>query len=117
MKRRITANPDEPSTGDFAYGISNAAHPVTGRSSTLNYLDKQLDPFYGREVRVRIAFGRIDPDSGDVLGRVNATRTFELNEYSDMFGPGSAYADALHAVKSRHSPDELVVYSFTIEDV
>ena len=69
-------------------------------------------------MRVRILFGRINPETGENVGRrLYATRTFDLNEYSDMFGPGSAYANATHAVKEAYSPDELIAYSFEIEEV
>jgi hypothetical protein len=112
-KRQILANPDEPRAGDYSYGLYDKAHPVYGDPSTINHLKGQLRGLRGKTVTATFSGARIDDDG--TKRRFTAKRTFVLNRYTDMFGPGSAYSSAIHDVRDRHSDETLVTYSITIE--
>jgi hypothetical protein len=113
-KRHIVVNPDEPRAGDFAFTLYDASHPIHGRPDVVSRLKSELRGLRGEEVTVRIRGARIDPDTQEER-RFTVRRSFTMNRYSDVFGPGSAYHDAIRAIRDRHSNDELVVYSFDIE--
>lgn len=112
-RRIILANPDEPRAGDYSYGLYDKAHPVFGERETIDYLRKQLRGLRGERVTARFNGARIDEEGN--TRRFVVKRTFKLNRYSDLFGPGSAYASAVHAVRDRHSDETLVTHSITIE--
>lgn len=115
-RRRIIANPDEPRAGDHGYQLYNKAHPISGNQDTISDMKKQLRGLRGKTVRVTINGAHIDPDTLQPR-RFTASRVIDYNMYSDMFGPGSAYASALHDVKERYSNDVLVTYSIDIEEI
>lgn len=113
QRRIIIANPDEPRAGDYTYGIYEKAHPVHGDPKTQNYFRSQLRGLRGDRVSMHVKGIRIDEDGNEK--RFSVKRTFTLNRYSDVFGPGSAYASAVHAIRDKHSDDTLVTTSLVIE--
>lgn len=114
-KRTIIANPDEPNTGDFAYGLYDKAHPVFGDQQTIDYFRGQLKGLRGKEIKTTFRGMRRDEDGTE--RRFNVTRTFKAKSYNDFFGPGSAYASAMHQVREKYSDEELIILSFEIEEV
>lgn len=115
IERKILANTDEPTTGDYAYQFYNHTHPINGNEATIAYARGQLRGLGGKDVTLKIRGMRIDDDGTE--RRFTATRTFQLKSYSDVFGPGSAFGSVLHAVRERHSDEELVIFSLTFETV
>src|SRR5262245_52130754 len=111
---RIPANPDEPTAGDFAFAFSEKIHPVNGDPYLVNFFKRQLRGMFGQRVRLKIKAGRINQDTRRER-KFNLTSTFEMNRYTDLFGPNSAWNRALHAAADRCSDEELVVYDFDIE--
>lgn len=111
--RVILVNPDEPRAGDYSYGLYDKAHPIFGEAETIAYMKQQLRGLRGEEVTMTFKGIRID-DEG-TSRRFTVARTFKLRQYSDVFGPGSAYASAIHAVRERHSAETLVTHSITVE--
>ncbi len=114
-KRVVLANPDEPRAGDYAYGLYDKSHPVHGDPATIKRLRDSLKGLRGEEVTMTFRGKRLDPDTG-AAKRFRIKRTFTLNSYRDVFGPGSAYASAVHFIRDAHSGDELVVDDFVIEE-
>lgn len=112
-RRVILANPDEPRAGDYSYGIYDKAHPVFGDKATVDYFRGQLRGLRGERVTMKVNGVRVDEDGES--HRFVIRRTFTLNRYSDVFGPGSAYGSAIHAQREAHSDDTLVTHSLTIE--
>jgi hypothetical protein len=111
--RVILANPDEPRAGDYSYGLYDKAHPVFGEPDTIEYFRKQLRGLRGKRVTMTVKGARIDDDGK--TRRFNVSRTFTLKTYSNVFGPGSAYASAIHSVRELHSDETLVTHSLVIE--
>ncbi len=111
-KRIILANPDEPRAGDYSYGLYDKAHPVFGEAETIAYMKKQLRGLKGERITVEFKGVRIDDDGESKRFTVKRTGTYR--QYSSMFGPGSLYASAMHAVRERHSDETLVTHSIVI---
>lgn len=112
-RRVIPTNPDEPKAGDYSYGLYDKAHPVFGDPDTVAYFKRELRGLRGEHVTVTFKGVRID-DDGETR-RFNVRRTIKYNQYSDMFGPGSAFASATHAIRERHSDETLVTQQIIIE--
>lgn len=112
-KRNILANPDEPATGDYSYGLYDKTHPSFGDVDMIAYMKRQLRGLRGQ--RVTMVFQGAHIDEFNKIRKFNVKRTFTINRYSDVFGPGSAYASAIHAVRELHSHETLVTYSLTVE--
>ena len=112
-KRIILANPTEPRAGDYAYGLYDKAHPVTGDPETIQRLRSSLRGLRGQDVTV--TFNGAHIDSGGKIHRFRIKRSLTLNAYSDIFGPGSAYASAVKTVRDKHSDELLVTYGITVE--
>lgn len=112
-KRRVLANPDEPRAGDFQYSLYDKAHPVHGDPDTIARLKKELRGLRGEKVTVVFKGAHVDEEG--TAHRFRLQRTFNYRQYGDMFGPGSAYADAVHFIRDKYSNEELVTYSFDVE--
>lgn len=111
-RRVILANPDEPRAGDYSYGLYDKAHPVFGEADTIAYLKKQLRGLRGERITVEFKGVRIN-DEGESR-RFTVKRTGVYRQYASMFGPGSFYASAMHAVRERYSDETLVTHSIVI---
>lgn len=111
--RVIVVNPDEPRAGDYSYGLYDKAHPVFGEPDTIDYMKKQLRGLRGEDVVMTFKGIRIDDEGNEK--RFTVRRAFTMRQYSDVFGPGSAYASAIHAVRERHSDETLVTHTLTVE--
>lgn len=114
-KRVILANPDEPRAGDFAFQFYDKAHPTHGDRETVNRLRRELRGLAGEHVTMTFNGKRTDPDTGD-RHRFRIRRTFKLENYRSVFGPGSAFASAIHYIRDEHSDEELVIDTFSIEE-
>lgn len=112
-KRVLIVNPDEPRAGDYAYGLYDKAHPNYGDPDTVEHFRKQLAGLRGERVRLVIN-GQRTTDDGEEK-RFRLTRTFNYRNYRDVFGPGSAFASAMHAQRDAHSEDQLVAFSVALE--
>lgn len=112
-KRLILVNPDEPRAGDYAYSLYDKAHPYTGDPETIAHFKKELAGLRGE--RVRLVFNGMRKDADGNEHRFRLTRTFNFRNYKDVFGPGSAYARALHAQRDKHSDDQFVTFSVALE--
>lgn len=112
-RRKIVINPDDPRSGEHAYTLYNLAHPITGDRATISRLKDDLRGLRGERVVMTFRGSRIDEEGNEHF--FNVKRSFKMNKYADVFGPGSAYASAIHAVRERHSSDTLVIYSITID--
>lgn len=114
-RRFALVNPDEPRSGDFAYGLYEKAHPIRGDAETIAYYKKALKGLRGRRVKLTFNGKRVDPESGKERN-FRVQRTFQFRKYSDVFGSGSAYASAIHVIRDAHSDEELAVLSISIEE-
>lgn len=114
-RRRIVVNPDEPKAGDFAYTLYNKVHPHHGDKEIVAGLKKQLKGLRGERVKVTIRGVREDDDGDEHTFRLQ--RHVNYRKFWDVFRPGSAYAEAMHAYRDRHSEDMLAVTSVDIEVV
>jgi hypothetical protein len=112
-RRILIANPDEPRAGDYAYQLYDKAHPVFGDPEVIASMRRQLRGLRGETVVMRVKGAHIDEDG--TVHRFTARRTFVMNRYSDVFGPGSAYASMVHAVREKHSDEVLVTYAIEID--
>lgn len=113
-RRVIKTNPSEGSTGDFTYGFYDRSHPITGDSREIQRVKQELIGLRGERIVVHVRGKRIDADTGRER-RFDVKRELTYNRYTDLFGPGSVYADAIKAVRERYSEDELVTDDITIE--
>lgn len=113
-KRVVLMNPDEPRAGDYAYQLYDHTHPLNGEPETVSRMRKALKGLRGEEVTLTFNGQHISEDGEK--RRFSIKRTFTLNRYADVFGPGSAFASAIHYVRDKHSGDELLVHNFTIEE-
>lgn len=111
---KANPDPDEESSGDFAYTLYDAAHPMTGEPETVALWKGRASQYYGERVRVSLNGFRVDPKTGKRV-RIFIRRVGQLDGYGDLFGPGSLYAKAAKVVRNRGSEDELVITSVTIE--
>jgi hypothetical protein len=114
-KRVVLTNPDEPRAGDYAFQLYDNAHPINGDPETIARMKAALRGLRGEEVTMVFKGHRVDSDTGETK-RFRVTRNFTLNSYSDVFGPGSAYASAAHYVRDKYSSDELLMDSIEIEE-
>jgi hypothetical protein len=76
--------------------------------------DTLLRPYYGKRLRITINGVAINPDD-ESKTRTFIRRVGQVNGYTDVFGPGSLYYDAVKAVRNRHSEEEMDVFSVTVE--
>jgi hypothetical protein len=113
-RRLVLANPDEPKTGDYEFGLYEKAHPHFGDKETVARIKKGLRGLRGEKVRMFLKGSHGD---GEEVQRFRIQRTFNYRRYSDVFGPGSAYASAIHAVKDKYSDQQLVTYSLEFQIV
>lgn len=79
----------------------------------MSRLKKSLSGLRGE--RVRLVFNGFRQDEEGNKTRFRATRTFNYRKYGDVFGPGSAYASALHWQRDKHSSDQFVTVSIGLE--
>lgn len=114
-KRVILANEDEPKTGDYMYGLYDRTHPVFGQKDEIARMRRELRGLGGSRVTLTLNGSRIDEETGEEK-RIRIRRTFTMNTYRDIFGPGSAYASAIHSVREKHSGDVIITHSLTIEE-
>lgn len=112
-KRVILANPEEPRAGDYSYGLYDKAHPIYGDPETVKRIRGELRGLRGETVTMTFTGAHID-DSGKAR-KFRVQRTFQLNSYSDVMGPGSAYASAVKYIRDKHSEETLVTYGITVE--
>lgn len=112
-RRFIVANPDEPKTGDFEYSLYDKAHPTHGDPETIAYMKKGLRGLRGERLKMTFNGSHIDEDGTPHRFRIQ--RTFNYRNYTDVFGPGSAYASAIHAVRDKYSNETLVTYSIAFD--
>lgn len=112
-RRRILANADEPSTGDYDFGFYNKAHPVFGDPDTIKRIKRELRGLRGEWVTV-IASGLREDENGDEH-RYRFKRTVLYSHYEALFGPGSAYADIVHSIVEKYSDDALTTLHLDIE--
>lgn len=115
-KRRLIVNPNEKKAGDFAYGLYNKVHPFHGDQDLVKQLKRQLKGLRGHRVKITIRGQREDDETGDAH-RFSISRHVNYRKFWDVFGPGSAYASALHAYRDKHSEDALSVTHIDIEEV
>ena len=113
-KRELIVNPDEPRTGDFAFDFYDASHPVFGRPGVVSRLKGELRGLRGEDLKVTVRGRRVDADTGQER-RFQVIRTVHYRNYNDLFGPGSVYGSAIKAVRDRHSDEQLITDSITIE--
>lgn len=113
-KRRVVlANPEEPKAGDFAYGFYDRTHPVDGDPEEIARMKRAIRGLLGETVTMRFGGEHIDDDG--MSKKFTITRRFKLTNYDSVFGPGSAYASAIHTIRDKYSSDELVITKFTID--
>ena len=113
-RRRILANPDEPKTGDYAFGLYDKAHPIKGKPETIKAIKRELRGYRGEWVTMYAYGMREDAETGDEK-RFKFKHTFLYRKYSDVFGPGSAYGAIVHAVRDKYSEDALTTFHLDIE--
>jgi hypothetical protein len=113
-KRVVIVNEDEPKAGNYAYKFYDNTHPIRGDAEEIARMRKSLRGLRGEEVTMVFKGQHID--SKNNKKRFTVRRTFTLNSYSDAFGPGSAYASAIHYIRDKHSDDQLNVMNFSIEE-
>lgn len=121
-RKRITvkANPDDEDSdedsdsGDFAYQLYDNAHPLHGDTDTIARWHNRLKPLYGSRLRLTLNGYTTDPATGKRT-RTYIRRVGFVAGYGDVFGPGALYSKAIKTVRNRHSVDELVVTSVTVE--
>ncbi len=100
----ILVNPDEPRAGDFSYQLYDKLHPIHGNREEIARVKKEFAGLRGERVRLILNGQYIDKDTLEVR-RFRLTRTFNYRKFWDAFGPGSAYARAMHAYRNKHSGD------------
>jgi hypothetical protein len=110
----VLANNDEPGAGNYAYKLYDDSHPLHGDPSEIAKWDEILRPYYGKRLRITVNGMTLDPD-GERGTRTYIRRVGQVNGYTDVFGPGSLYYDAIKAVRNRHSTEEMDVLSLSVE--
>lgn len=113
--RFILANPDEPSTGQYAFTLYEQAHPIRGDKNTIAHFKKLLAGLRGERVTLHFNGVVNDPETGERETRFRIQRTFNYRRYSDLFGAGSAYASAVHFVRDKYSDYQLVAMSMSLD--
>ncbi len=114
-KRVVIANPDEPRAGDYAFSLYDNTHPDRGDPATVARMKAALRGLRGEEVTMVFKGKHTSADTGEAK-RFTVKRKFTLTSYRDVFGPGSAFASAVHWVRDKYSDDELTIDSFEIEE-
>lgn len=95
--------------------LYDAAHPVHGERDEISKWDARLKDYYGERVRLTLNGYVVEGKTGRLLSRIYIRRVRILESYSDMFGPGSMYAQALRVVRDRWSDADLRITSLTLE--
>jgi hypothetical protein len=112
----ILANPDEPTTGDYMYGLYDKTHPLNGLKDEISRMRGALRGFGGKEVKLTVRGSRIDEETGTEK-RFKYSEKFQLNNYRDVFGPGGAYSAVLRNVRQKGSDDVIVTHELIIEEL
>lgn len=115
-RRRIVINEEERRAGDFAYALYNKVHPHHGDEEIIAKVKRQLKGLRGERLKMTIKGTRVDEHTGDEH-RFRITRHVNYANIWHLFGPGSAYASALHAYRDRHSGDELSIQTIDFDVV
>lgn len=114
FRRILIANPREPRAGEDSYTLYDQTHPKNGTDARkIQEFRSELRGLRGQNVTV-IVNGSRQTEDGE-HHRFRSQRTVRYNEYSDIFGPASAYYSAMKAVRNRHSPDKFLTYSIIVQ--
>lgn len=113
-KRVIIANADEPKNGEKAFLLYEKSHPERGDEDFIKETKKQLAGLRGHRVKLIFKGTHTDNDT-KIVQRFTVQRTVNFRQFADVFGPGSAYGDALHAIKQKWSRERLLVVSASVE--
>jgi hypothetical protein len=116
----INPNPDEDSgAGDYQYGFYDKAHPVFGLSEIVKEIKSSLRGLRGEWIRMYVHASAKPADATDEeeARQFRLQRTFLYRNYTDVFGPGSAFASVVHWFRENHSDEVLAVHELEFEMV